>query len=143
MHPLHRNRRQAKRRKGAVLVEFAICAPLLFMFFFAALEFSRANMLLHSAGNAAYEGARRGIVPGATAADVRAAAQTILDATAAKKASVTVTPSVITQDTTQVTVAIDIPFNANSWFAPYFFKDRNLAASLTLSRELYDTTSVP
>lgn len=74
---------------------------------------------------------------------MRAAAQSILDATAAKKASVTIDPSVITRDTNQVTVTIDIPFNANSWFAPYFFKNRNLAATMTLSRELYDNTSVP
>ncbi len=54
-------------------VEFAICFPLLLLFFFAAFEFCRANMIRQTADNAAYEGARRAIVPGATAEDARAA----------------------------------------------------------------------
>ena len=59
-------------RTAAVVVEFAICAPILFLFFFASLEFSRVNMIRQSVENAVYEGARRGIVPGATAANCRA-----------------------------------------------------------------------
>ena len=70
------NRSSLRRtRTAAVVVEFAICAPILFLFFFASLEFSRVNMIRQSVENAVYEGARRGIVPGATAANCRASAQ--------------------------------------------------------------------
>src|SRR5690606_21432947 len=62
-------------RRGAALVEFALTAPLLFFILFASLEFARANMLRNTVEMAAYEGARRGIVPGATAEDVRDAAR--------------------------------------------------------------------
>ena len=66
-------------RCGVVTVEFAICAPILFIIFFASLEFGRVNMIRQSVENAVYEGSRRGIVPGATAADCRTAAQNVLN----------------------------------------------------------------
>jgi len=74
-------------RAGAVVTEFAICAPLLFFFFFASLEFSRVNMIRQSVENAVYEGARRGIVPGATAANCQASAQAVLNSISATGAN--------------------------------------------------------
>ena len=59
-----RVRRHAGRR-GATTVEFAMTAPVLFLFLFAAMEFSRYNMVSQTATNAAFEGARQCIVPGA------------------------------------------------------------------------------
>lgn len=130
-------------RRAAVAVEFAICAPLLFLFFFGALEFSRMNMLRQTIDNAAYEGARRGVVPGATAGDMTAAAHAELDAVSARNATISVSPTVITKDTPSVTVDISVPFNENAWFTPAILNDLVLTSSLTLARERYDTTSVP
>lgn len=130
-------------RQGAVVVEFAICAPLLFFFFFAAMEFSRANMIRQSVENAVYEGSRRGIVPGATADDCRNAAQVVLNTVSVNDAQVTVVPSVITQDTSEVTVSITVPMNSNSWVAPLFFEGKNISNSMTLRRERFNTSSVP
>jgi Flp pilus assembly protein TadG len=106
----HTYRRRSMRRAcwGVVTVEFAICAPILFFFFFAALEFSRVNMIRQSVENAVYEGSRRGIVPGATAADCRAAAQNVLNTVMARNATIDVTPAVIVQDTPEVTVAVAV-----------------------------------
>ena len=130
-------------RSGAVVTEFAICAPLLFFFFFASLEFSRVNMIRQSVENAVYEGARRGIVPGATADDCRASAQAVLNSISALGATVNVSPSVITNDTDQVTVAVTVPVNNNSWVLPVFFADKTISSSMTLRRERFDTASVP
>lgn len=130
-------------RLGAVVVEFAICAPILFMFFFASLEFSRVNMIRQSIENAAYEGARRGIVPGATAADCRASAQAVLNSVMARNATITVTPAVIVRNTPEVTVAISVPVNSNSWVIPVFFANRTVSGTMTLKRERTETTSVP
>jgi Flp pilus assembly protein TadG len=130
-------------RIGAVVVEFAICAPLLFMFFFASLEFSRVNMIRQSVENAVYEGARRGIVPGATAANCRDSAQSVLNTVFARNATINVTPSVITKDTSEVTVAISVPVNSNSWVLPTFFRNRTISGSMTLKRERLETSSVP
>jgi Flp pilus assembly protein TadG len=136
-----RDRRFA--RTGAVVVEFAICAPILFLFFFASLEFSRVNMIRQSVENAVYEGARRGIVPGATAANCRDSAQAVLNSISTTGATITVTPSVITEDTAEVTVAVAVPVNNNSWVIPFFFADKTIASSMTLRRERFETSSVP
>src|SRR3989304_687459 len=90
--------RGSQSRSGVVVVEFAICAPLLFMFFFASLEFSRVNMIRQSIENAVYEGARRGIVPGATADNCRASALTVLNSISASGATIRGTPAANTQD---------------------------------------------
>ena len=65
-------------RRGATTVEVAMILPVLFLFIFASFEFSRLNMLKHLAGAAAYEGAREGIVIGATADDVTTRVNAIL-----------------------------------------------------------------
>jgi Flp pilus assembly protein TadG len=138
-----RRSRLHRDRSGAVLVEFALCAPILFFFFFTAFEFSRVNMIRQSIENAAYEGSRRGIVPGATADDCKNSARVVLNSISARVATVTVTPSVIAPDTEQVTVRIDVPVNENSWVAPFFFKDMIVSTSMTMQRERFGTTTVP
>ncbi len=135
--------RKRRLRKGASLVEFAITVPILFLVMFAAIEFSRVNTIRHSVANAAYEGARRGIVPGASAADARGAALSILTAVCVREAEVEVNPSVIDADTAEITVTIDVPLNQNGWITPKFFDDDILQSSCTLAREQYDTVSVP
>lgn len=127
--------RRNQERRGVTTVEFALCAPILFLFTFASFEFSRVNSIRQSTENAAYEGCRRGIVPGATADDVRASAQVVLDSVFARNASISVSPSVITEDTSQVTVDITVPLDENAWVLPKFFTGRNVTGTLTLARE--------
>jgi Flp pilus assembly protein TadG len=124
-------------------VEFAICAPILFLFFFAALEFSRVNMIRQTIENATYEGSRRGIVPGAKASDCRDAAQLVLNTVSTNDATITVTPGVITPDTPQVTVEVTVPIDSNSWITPFFFKNKSLNNSMTMQRERFSSNSVP
>ena len=124
-------------RRGAVTVEFALTAPLLFRIVFGAIEFSRMNVIRHTIDNAAYEGARAGVYPGATAAEVRRTAQSILDAVGTAGAVITVTPSNIQEKTPEVTVSIEVPCDQNGWIFPTFFAGRTLAGSSTLAREEY------
>ena len=141
---IHRRPQTRRRgRSGAVVVEFAICVPILFLFFFAALEFSRVNMIRQTIENATYEGSRRGIVPGATAADCRNAAQLVLNTVSTNDATITVTPSVITPDTSKVTVTISVPVDSNSWITPLFFENKTLTNSMTMRRERLSSNSVP
>lgn len=93
------------------------------------------NMLRQTVENAVYEGCRRGIVPGATVADVEAATQAVLNTVSARAAEIAVSPTVITEDTINVTVAIEVPINSNSWVSPFFFRDRVLNSELTMRRE--------
>ncbi len=130
-------------RRGTVLVEFALTIPLVFLFVFAALEFSRFNMLRHSVAQAAYEGARRGIVPGATADDVRAAALAVCDIVGGREAYVAVSPPVITPTTPSLNVTVTMPLNRNGWVVPRFIDAESLTQSITMAREQFDTSSVP
>jgi Flp pilus assembly protein TadG len=138
-----RTRRLPPPRAAVVVVEFAICAPILFLVFFASLEFARVNMIRQSIENAVYEGARRGIVPGATAQNCRDAAQLVLNSISTRDAQITVTPSLITKDTTEITVSVAVPVNTNSWVVPVFFGDKTISGAMTLRRERFDDSDVP
>ena len=129
--PISRNHRQ-----GAVTVEFALAAPVLFMFVFAGFEFSRVNMIRNTIENAAYEGARRGVVAGAAAANCVAVTQNLLDIVGVADSTITVTPPVIQADTEEVTVAVEVPLTiSNCYITPKYYLGSTLRTSVTLPRE--------
>lgn len=133
-HHERRNDQQDERR-GTTLVEFALVSPVLFLFIFACFEFARASMIRNSVGNAAYEGCRRIVVPGATAAQGIAAAQTVLSYSGVTSSTVTVNPSTLTEQTTEVTVTVSVSFVNNSWTTPWFLGGATMTRSCTLVRD--------
>ncbi len=86
--PHHRH--TSHTRAGAALVELALVLPILFLFFVGIVEVSRILLLQHSIDTAAYEGARAGMVPGATAAEAKAAAVQLLTAARLKDATISI-----------------------------------------------------
>jgi Flp pilus assembly protein TadG len=128
---------RVRARRGTAVVEFAFAAPVLFLTIFTSIEFARVHMIRHTVGNAAYEAARRGIVPGVTASDVRDEANLLLSSASIANATVTVTPSTIQPTTPEISVSISVPLNDNGWIAPLFFGGKTVAATTTLSREEY------
>ena len=129
--------RKVKRsgRRGAAAVEFALTAPIVIVLMFACVEFSRLNMLRNSAGNAAYEGCRRGVVPGATAAQAKTMCEQVLQASNINSFTVTVSPSNIVSTTETVTVTANVTLAANSWIPAMFLPSANVVRSCALSRE--------
>ena len=123
------------RRSGATAVEFAIVAPVFFLFIVASFEFARLNVIRHTADNAAYEAARHGMVPGATAAEAIDKANSILNIVGARGAQVTIDPSSLGPDTEQIKVSVDIPMDQNGWITPRFTGSRTLHAESTLKTE--------
>ena len=116
----HDGKRFRGSRRGAAAVEFAITAPIFFLFLLAAFEFGWLNVIRHTADSAAYEAARTAMVPGATAADATAKAAGLLNVVGRAGATINITPSTITNSTTEVTVAIDIPMGSNGLIVPRF-----------------------
>ncbi len=114
------------RRRGAAAVEFAVAVIVLLAFFFSGIEFYRVSMLRHTADHAAYVAARVAMIPGATAADAIASAQSQLDAVGVQSASIVISPNPITEETTAIHVNVSIPVPENSWLAP-----RHLFGTLT------------
>jgi hypothetical protein len=129
-------------RRGAVIVEFAITAPILLLLVFGAVEFSRANMLVNTASLAATEGARTGIVPGATAAEVRIAVQRELDVLGIKESTITLDPPVLSDADQSIGVAVQVPVNAkNGYMIPRFFLGKNVTKVAALRKESLATSN--
>lgn len=134
-----RNGKQIRSsRCGAVTVEFAIVAPIFFLLVLAAFEFGWLQVMRHTADNAAYEAARVAMVPGATVADAVNKANQILGVVHAHGATVTVNPNPITNSTTQLSVAVDIPMARNGLVLPRFTRATNLHSVSTLQTERSD-----
>lgn len=132
MSPLAtRNSKLAARRSGAAAVEFAIVAPIFFTMVVASLEFGRLNIIRHTADQAAYEAARYAMVPGATAAEARGRAESMLKIVGARDSKITIVGP--TDD--KVTVTVDVPLNKNGWIAPKFTKSKSIRAASTLKTE--------
>jgi hypothetical protein len=122
-------------RRGAVIVEFAITAPILLLLVFGAVEFSRANMLVNT-------GARTGIVPGATAAEVRIAVQRELDVLGIKESTITLDPPVLSDADQSIGVAVQVPVNAkNGYMIPRFFLGKNVTKVAALRKESLATSN--
>ena len=122
-------------RNGAVAVEFALTAPLLFFILLAALELSHANMVLNTAEAAAYEGAREGIVPRAAVGECTAAAERTLAISNVRGASITVVPANLATDTDTVRVTVSVPYAQNTILTPLFTTGLNIVRECELNRE--------
>lgn len=128
-------KRNANSRLGAALVEFAITVPIVFLLFSAAFDFCRLSMITHTAEQAAYEGARRGSIPKATAALAQQSAEEELERIGLRQAVVTVIPAEIQSTTKEITVQVRIPMNSNGWITATVLKDSYITRSCTLSCE--------
>ncbi|XZE35530.1 TadE/TadG family type IV pilus assembly protein [Pirellulaceae bacterium SH501] len=122
-------------RAGATTVEFAITCSFAFFFFFAALEFSRVAMYRHTVENALYEGARAGIVPGATADKVRNKTRELLAIAGINDATIDVTPAVLREDTPRVNVRVRMRLDRGLYGPAFYFLGKTLDRSFEMARE--------
>lgn len=132
---------QRTNRQGATLVEFVFVVPIFFMVLFAGIEFATIGTIRSTSHNAAYEGARLLVIPGANAQDGIDEARRIMSVVGVDNLTVTTTPAVISDDTFQVTVDIEIPYAQNAVFTPWFVGNRILRSTCTLKTERYEGVS--
>ena len=132
--------RRNSRRRGASLVEFSLCFPVLMGVIFGSFEFSRVVQLQHSVRLAAFEGARAGVVLDAATSDVQTAVNTILNADSITSSTVTISSLSYTSPTVSVTVTVDPTKNA--WINWYETSTTPVTATVTLNREI-QSISVP
>ena len=124
-----------RKRQGAAVVEFAITFPILILFLFGFFEIAHALMIDSVVENAAYEGVRRGIVPGATVESVERAATDIAIASSLKSVDVIIEPNAIGPDTEHLTVTVSAPLRTNGLLIGTFLGDATLTRSATMIRE--------
>ena len=113
-----------KKRSGAALVEFALVAPIFFMFIFAIVEFGRLVMVQQAVANAAREGCRLACLSTTTsAADAETAVRAFLansvpNAGNPATVRVAVAPNTITSAAASgmpVSVTVDVNFSDITW----------------------------
>lgn len=122
-------------RRGATLVEFALTVPIVFLLFFAAFDFCRLSMLTHTIEQAAYEGARRGCLPGATAGQATQTAQDELARVGVRMSQINIEPPVLVSSTPEVSVIIRVPLEMNGWLTPRVLTNSHIERRCTLTRQ--------
>ena len=121
-------RRRSEKRKGAALVELAVCVPVVALLAFGTIDTCNMIYLKQSLTIAAYEGGRTAIARGTDEQDVTAAAQSILTQRRVKGATITVTPDGYESDPigTFITVSITASCEQNSIFGSWFYSGRTV-----------------
>ena len=132
----HFGARKRRHRRGAAAIEFAIVSPIFFMFTFACIEFARVNMLRNTAEIAATEGARAGVMPGATASDCIAVTDKELTVLGVKGKTITVEPATLTDSVASVRVTVAVPLTlANGYMLTPYFMGKTIKTSIELRKE--------
>ena len=126
---------RSRDRRGAATTEFAIAAPVLFLLLLAIFEFGWQVLIRHTADNAAYEAARRAIVPGGTSADAIDEANRIMGFVGAQEFDVQVDPTDINEDTLEVEVTVSGPYDENGIVAARFFRGLGFSSTSRLLTE--------
>ncbi len=131
-----RKRPARYRRKGAAVVEMAVCLPVLLAIGVATIDACSMFHVQQALKITAYEGARVGIVPQAKAENVLYQCETLLDDHGVKGYSISMEPAdptvLVNGDYFTVTVSAD--FNQNALVGGVF-TDKTLIRSVTLRAE--------
>jgi Flp pilus assembly protein TadG len=127
-----------RKRRGAAVVEFAVVVPVFFLLVFGMIEYGRLVMVQQVLTNAAREGARVGVMDGATQASVDTAVNNYLTAAQITGGTTTVSPNPPSSAAygASVTVSVSVGFNQVSWLpSPMFLGGRTLTATSVMRRE--------
>ena len=122
------------KRKGAVTVEFALVLPLLMLCLFAFFEISRASMIQHATEASAYEGARAGIVPGATEDEIRNQVAFVLNSVGVDTFTVDVEQNRPSGGRLNVRVTVTVPFS-DATSVGNLFGERSFTGQTELGQE--------
>ena len=129
-------KRRSSPRNGMLTVEVALCLPLIFLTLFGGYELAKTSMVLHASQSAAYEGARAGIIPGATPEKVEDAVGLVLRTMGVRTFQVETNPPVIARDTEQIEVIVRVPLRENLSLPSLFVQDPTFVGTCTLTREV-------
>jgi Flp pilus assembly protein TadG len=122
-------------RRAAAVVEFAIISPLLFAILFGIIEFGWLFTVQHTMVNASREGARVGILQGASAAEIEATTREFLEPMGLND-RVTVTITEATEADPFVTVQVTVPREQVSLVGDFFgFIGGTLEGTTTMRQE--------
>ncbi len=101
-------------RRGLATIEFALVLPLLLMLTLGPMEYGWMFLQAHKITNAAQQGARIGVLPDRTAADVEQVVATLMNraglADSGYTVAVTTRPLAFPEDGLLLTVSVGVPY---------------------------------
>ena len=124
------NRKQTNRH-GTATVEFALVAPVVLFIFLGAIEMANMNFIRNMANDAAFQVARKAIIPGADLEQAIADSKTLLKHAGIRNVEITPTTTVET-----VTVNVSIPVDKNSWTIGRFISGQQIKQSCLLTKQV-------
>ena len=116
----------SKERRGAALVEFAVCLPLLLILILGSMEATSAIFIRQALTTSAYEGVREAIRIRSTTAGATSRAQAVLTARQIRNATIQFTPADVQSAPrgSSIVVEVSAPYKANSPFFGKVIADR-------------------
>ena len=130
------SRRMVRQRRGAALIEFAVCIPFLTFIVLATIECTNFIFLRQATVQAAYEGAKKAINPQSSRADATVRVNEVFQGRNISNPRVTFTPNPDNANRGQdIVVTVSVPTNGNLLFNLPGFAGRNITVVATMVRE--------
>lgn len=125
------------RRRGAAIVEFTVCLPIIIIIVFGAIEAASLLFLRQALIQSAYEGVKVAIQASAENSDVLAAAESVAAGRRLNGMSMTLEPSDVSAVTAGETIRVTIsaPGDNNSLIQFGLFKNRTVSARAAMVKE--------
>lgn len=114
------------RRRGAAIVEFAVCLPIIMLLIIGSIEATSAIFLRQALTTSAYEGIREAIQSSSTTIASMNRARAVLTSRQIRNSNIRFTPADVQTAArgTLISVEISAPFGANSPFMGRVIADR-------------------
>lgn len=135
MHKPKRLRQQ--RKKGAAVVELAVCLPAVVLLVMGAIECCSMIFLRQALHVTAYEGIRVAIREESNTADVIARCNQILTERSVNGATITIDPNIVenVDRGNQIRIDVDAPCGTNSILPLQFFGGSNMNGAAIMIKE--------
>ena len=124
-------------RRGAALVEFAVCMPVMMILILGSMEATSAIFVRQALTTSAYEGIREAIRIGATTANATNRAQDVLTARQIRGSTIRFTPADVQSAPrgSSLVVEVSAPYKINSPFFGNVIADRITTVRTVMVKE--------
>ena len=126
-----RQRIRKSSRNGATTVEFAVVAPVIFLMFLGCLEMSNLNFVPNMANDAAFQVARRAIIPGADVDAAISDSKDVMGVAGIKQVKIATS-----ETTDEFSVTVSVPMDANTWGLSRFVSGKSVVHKCVLSKQV-------
>lgn len=134
---LNRKRKAARNRKGAAVVEFAVCLPLIVLIMLGSIEAANMLFLRQALVQASYEGAKAAVKPESDNATVTLIANQVAEGRRLSGFTIETTPADVSSvpQGDLIRVRASAPVNSNSFISGTVFRVVNLDAEAVMVKE--------